>query len=985
MKMAPATFKTKPLLPSVWIEKIRILPTSKITKHQEVEITLSLQDTRGARRLNSRSYMVFVALAHNKGPLTKMVKYPDLVKDLIRSPNKAIGGSIIKRYLKVPNSRIEKMPVARAPGTVVSKKSLTFTHKCLLKELGDLYIYAVTYLTDAKSKSKTGVNRKIKAMKISPPVVETIMIDGKAPLTAAIYTLKKSAPGIGTKGDVWSSNVKYKDGSGLIGVGAYNDVELDVHHVSNQKVQDLRFVNDIKKLPFNTAQEKIKQSSPRLRKELATTKKIVTLPGPVSNCNFSRSKTNELKLSFSVDYDRLAKTQTKLGHFIQNKESLAGCFKVEDIRVYRTLVGENNVKPTSLTAGKISVYGGSIRAPGATEILIASLKGKGLKAIAVRNMTSGVMNFVATDSDMVHYKSGTYEYKIYIDMVDSTVSAVSDIRKKMSKFLADYNKFLAAADSMGEKGFDIKGRLKRKKKQILELQKQWKRLINGYMTSIEFLFGTAAFGEHSSVMWRKNLISMANPGDGDINSMRKVSELVSDFNTNLEKMFMRATTPTSATKFNIRSKMGSQNASKRKVQYEHVFPSKYVRAATPDEGTDYLDDTVTVNHATSLTTMGYKAYEKRMVDELRKFQVPRPNDPGINKFGFMTPKRLFANGSVVETTSVAMEEERGNGILAATLSADTKSRPYTPSNKSPQVYDTEIDIILGSADISMVPKTQPLTALLKNEKKIKLEALSSDLYLADMSSFNKDNIGGVSAISGSMEPRLRTVNSRKQKMRRSRLTRHLVAGKAMNYRRKSKIMPKHLSRSAARGSLAAESIVQAPDSVQLNSSFGNAVNFNAIAKIEYFDGYEIINGVTNLNAPKWRILTEPLFKQFQQEKSRVLCRTVLLNKALEMPNQYKLPEYDSLFVLGDGEVPPTTSKSANWKTQIKSTYNRMKSDMKSTPLNIGDEKSSVDQTYTCVPLDIQNMVPEPARRKSPARPKPTRQKRSRAKKKGGKY
>jgi len=964
-------------LPSLFIEKIKILPTDFEAEVQKVEVTLSVQTTQWPSALISGRYMIFVAFAHSAGPLHKMCAYESWTKDLIRNPK--LEGGIVKNYLKVDQSykNLEGVPInTRSPRRTLYKKEVKLVYECPLKGLKNLFVYATPYAIDPQSISQSGVDRKIKAMKIGAPAVDEIMRNGQSSLLSTVYTLQQAAKGYGKKGEIWAGPVNHYRGSYFAShpnkpwSWSQPHPPLQSRQLSNQKILDLRFLNDVKKLSFSNIPSKIEALSRRQRKDFEKTRKVLNAPAHISDTLYSRTSDNELKIFFSINYDRLARDNTKLGSFIQNKDSLASCFKIENIRVFRTRIDPVNTQPNELTPGKISICGNNIQL--SSEKFIGSLKNGVVKPVTFRGANGKVANLVVTDSDMADKSTGTYEYKVYVDLIDTSVSAIARIAKVLPKFLARYNQFLAAADAVGESGFNIKARLKRDQKFLLELQKEWKRLINAYMTAIEFVYGASAYGGFGSLMWRKNLITMVNPGNGDIQSMRMVGELVNNFNTNLQRLFKTTTTPTNGNKFNVSSKITSENSTRRKIMIEHVFASNYTCSAGRDEGTDYLDDARTVNNVGNFTNISFSQYEARVSDELAKFTVPEPNAPGVNKFGFFSPRSLKTGGGIVDTSLKFLPQASGNGVLRGALSPNIRGVARVSPKNTEEVYDEEVGDILGSADVSMVENTKPLIEILADPKPISTKTVRTSNYIFN-ASFNKDVVSSVAAKEGSQQFKIKRIRSRRSRLRKSRISRRLVSSRAFNFKR----FPRPIYGSAGLGSLAAAADNQDPSSTQNNSSFGKSINFNSLVEIQYFDGYVKTGGTINLNAPVWRTLNQTQFNKFKQQKATVLCRMLMVTKAFKVPSHYKLPEYDSLFVLGD-QAPEAASINyvgGGYDEIIKSLYKRMKEEMKKTALNIEDPISLVDPAYTQIPspLNVRLLPPPPP---APARHKPGRQKKS---------
>lgn len=965
MKVAIGSFVRKgeaSNLPDVFIEKVKILPTNFETGKQPVEVVLSLQTTLDSATLYTVPYMVFVGFAKDNKTIKKMMRSENLVKSIIRTPRRPLG-SLVKRYLNPPVWSEDNKPVivplgSRADGIgPLAKLSLTLTEEFDIEELDNLNVYATAYARDLQATSKSGVERKIIAMKMSPPACEVIMRHGQTPLTTMAYVLEEDVEGYGLRGEVWGGPMHAHKGTVMAGAhhSETKHPTLKMREVSNQKIQDLRFMNDIAKLQFTASKNKSQVVSRRQRRDLEVAAKVVKTPSTVSDCTYSRTMDNKLKISFAIDYDRMVKENTRLGYFIRNSQALQSCFQIENIRIYRRRVYPN-LQPNELTPGKINICGSNVAL--SPEKLIGSLKAGTIQAVNFAGTVGGVRNFVATDESMSHEHRGDFEYKVCIDIVDSTITAASRTSADLVRELSEYNKFLAAADSMGAKGFNIKERIKRDKKFLKAMNKEWQSLINTYMTAVTFFFGTSAFGQMGSLAWRKNLIAMANPLNGDIRAMRRVSELVAQFNDNLKMLFAPATTPTSATAFSLQSRISSQSSTKRKVLLEHVFRSNYERRTSAATGTDYLDYTLITRNDATYTSMTYDTFLKRINNEMDKYKVPRPNDPGINKFGFLSPARLFSGGSVVDTSTAKLAQKVANGILNASLAPDLNADAFVPSNTSEKVYNEEINSILGFSDIAMTPNTKPLSELVTTPKPTQAFTIGAGFFLNPGpagTSFIKNDNASSTRISGSNLNTMRMQAAPAMRMNSSLAAAFFVNRAASGFRAAPAFNPMP----NLKGSLAAEAAAQEPDNTELNSSFGNSVNFNSIVEVQYLDGYVVTNGVINLNAPIWRTLTKSVYEKNRQEKIVLLCRILATTPSMKMENLYALPEYDSLFLLGEpaGTSPSSMGTPESWRTLLAGIQNELKTDMKNVALNIEDNLGNIDGAYIGMPVMIKEAHP----------------------------
>jgi hypothetical protein len=387
---------------------------------------------------------------------------------------------------------------------------------------------------------------------------------------------------------------------------------------------------------------------------------------------------------------------------------------------------------------------------------------------------------------------------------------------------------------------------------------------------------------------------------------------------------------------------------------EHVFRSNYSRTTSAATGTDYLDNTLSQPSENSYTNMTHDAFLKRVNNELEKYSVPRPNDPGINKFGFLSPARLFSGGSVVETSTAQLVQDIGNGILNASLAPDPNSDASVPDNSSDKIYTQQINSILGFSDIAMVPNTTPLADIVSSPEPVNKFTIGSSFFLAGGTigtSFNKDSPDSKTAASGSNMQTMTVAFPRTMQIGSSLAASFFVNRRASGFRATPQFAPSP----NMEGSIAAEAATQMPSNTESNSAFGNSVNFNSIVEIQYFDGYTVTNGVVNLNAPIWRTMTKDAYEKSRQQNSAMLCRTLLTTKSLQMENLYALPEYDSLFILGNvNNTDPSSITNSSWKSIYESILKQMKVETKNVALNIGGPLAAIDGAYIKSPVMINH-------------------------------
>ena len=233
---APTSVRT---IPRVFIEGVKILPTNFESDLQKIEITLSLQqrlplvhDSISSNWLSeagmlSGKYMVFAGICNMRGYAKALFNHPNTAKYTIRN-SELNKHRVKKHYLKINRSAVDLSGKADRNGGKVWKKSLTFTYEGRIKDVRNSYIYATAYAIDPQATNKSGVDRSINAMKISSPVVETLLREDRSPLYSYSYVLKENIPALGKRGEIWAGPVHYSRWrpKGLFGCSTRGGLEL---------------------------------------------------------------------------------------------------------------------------------------------------------------------------------------------------------------------------------------------------------------------------------------------------------------------------------------------------------------------------------------------------------------------------------------------------------------------------------------------------------------------------------------------------------------------------------------------------------------------------------------------------------------------------------------------------------------------------------------------------------------------------------------
>jgi len=258
--------------------------------------------------------------------------------------------------------------------------------------------------------------------------------------------------------------------------------------------------------------------------------------------------------------------------------------------------------------------------------------------------------------------------------------------------------------------------------------------------------------------------------------------------------------------------------------------------------------------------------------------------------------------------------------------------------------------LLNYSDVSIIPLKRSIGKLLEIPRvKIVKADLDSTSYFSNNSPFNKDIEDKKTAISGSSELNIKTDRSREAEILKSDVAKTMTDSLSIGFKR-SKVV---IGDDDTAPSLAAQALKADSTLVIENNNFENAMNYNSIAKIQYFDGFKSKNGKININEPRWKILNKGKIDKLKSNGDRVLCRTVLINNMVDIPNKYTLPEYDCLFVLGDKPPAEKNINPPTYKSLLETSLKSVKKQAKDVALNIeSGPAASVDVSYAISPLPI---------------------------------
>jgi hypothetical protein len=905
-------------------------------------------------------YRVMLILSHNDSLIHRFRKHPATAKHAILDDSDE-SDTYMKIYLPGDESgEVSAFPDVmslgpKSPGALVQKRVRVDLPKLPQDLWPNLYLYAIAYRTNPQDETPSGISQKLRTIHIGMPLAETLYMANRPSTAAVVYTLAESVAGYGVRGDAWYGPV-HRHSRGLMAGEAHHDGPhpyVAITAVSNQKTQDKSFMKEQGRL-FLHLSNAARSLNRRITQNIEVARNL-TGPGSngISDIHFTRTVQGVLKGVFSINYKQFVQANTKLNFLFTNKKALNSCFEVENLRLFRTRV-HSNVASNKLTPGILNICGAGKQG---TPKLVATLQNNTINGLNYQNKAVEVTTYVGTDVEMAGIEGGVYEYTLYIDGVDNSVAAVNHVLGLLKGALTAYDGWLSKS-FYGQNGALSEDASRRIRSQSTFLQQDgaWTNLIDTYLSAVMFIFGAEAFQGYSLTSWRKNLLAMCNPRNGDLDSMGEVGELVRSFYTSLSHAANPPTMGANSNQFSVRSHMGTTSPASRRISVENVFPSPYDHRYEPTTGFDFLDDRLT-QASPDLTGLSYTNYNLRMGNEVGKFNI-QPG--GSNVAGFLTPARIRTPTNIIDTSNLAVGLNNTIDLFAA------KKRPQTPKLSFHTSTAIGGDGNLGSqADVQELLSigglsAQPLKLDIQTIRDLptptsaqaaELNLVPSSDFLSSGSHFSSDDAERLANISGSAEQILHYssehINERSVGMLNSGLVMTLVNSQIANFSQ----TPGAVSVAGIAGSLAARALTRNPLLIQENNAASIAINLNSIRQVQYFQGFETNpSGDSLIDRPRWSILTLEALELARNSGAPLLCRIQETPDVTSGGNSLALGEYDNLFILGDATSTSISRSYTPYVVYYKLLMNSLQTTAKQIALNISTPMSNVKPFLIRVPL-----------------------------------
>jgi len=955
MQVAPGIFKHG--LPNVIVDQVIF---DSIPEKGVNDVKIDFLYRIPSTWTKTTPYRVMVIMTDDDSIIQKFMQHESYAKHCILDDTKQTS-DFMKVYLLGDESggvksfdEITLLDPKLATG--IAQKKITFRPAPLDQGLWpNLYIYAVAYAVNPQDITNSGVSTKIKSIKLGTPAVETIYVSNRASPVGIVYTLQETVAGYGKEGEIWDGPVHIHQGTTMAGSrhdATEHHPPLKINTVSNQKLQDKSFMRQQDRL-LSGLTKQMQTLNSRITKDFEVARNIVKKGNNgVSDAHYSRTTGNVLKVLFSINYKHFVQANTKMNFLFTNKEALNSCFKVENIRVFRTRI-RMNISSNSLTPGKLNICGvKQLESPK----LVSSITDRTVSTINFANQAPGVTTYVATDIEMSSKDMGVYEYSLHMDAVDNSAHALHTFMKGLNIRLIAYISWLKRA--FYEKGFGGKHAVSQRvqmQSKFLQQDKAWKELIDYYLSCVTFIFGHDAFGQQSIDEWRKNLLAMANPINGNTESMHEVAELVSRFYSSINAMINPSTLGKSNQKFSVRSKINSMAPNAQRISFHMVFPNVYQNKSDAQTGFDYLDETL-VQQGPALSGLSFAAFNTRINNEIGKFGVSAPNSQQVNKPGYLTPARIKTPTNIIETNTFQVGIDNITDLLHAKKKPQTPALSFQVTNSPLASPSEETTGLLRLSGISIQPLKEDIT-LTRNlstptlSMATDLQLTDSSKYLSTGSAFASEDTYKSAQTSGSTEQNIQYAfplcSATKAAIQESALAKSLINSQVASFTQK--VAVKNIIGIA--GSLAAKKISDNPFIVQENNLATSTISLNSVQQVQYFQGFATNpEGDILLDQPLWNIMTKEIYNQAQSNNSLLLCRLQPTTNVTNGGNSLDLEGYDNLFMIGSLPTAPGRRAHLPYRGYFRQVESVLHRTTKNVTSNIDTPLANVAPSQITLPL-----------------------------------
>jgi len=822
--MSISVFPYRKPLPLVDIQKIYLRENVNGEHEIDLHISHDLADRRKSVHVEN-----FIYFTDKKTEVDKALTNPELLMRWIRQDNSKFAN--IKKYHLYLKEKDFKFKTYRNEQrgkkiyNYVCKKSFT------IEKTETLYVLVAAY---RKYKNRIQLGHVAK---------ETIIQNGHVALRSNLYKIKKAAPGSGFSGELWTGGV-HMHGKTLMAGNVHTEKAhstLSAEPVKNFKVIDLRFLNTVRRLNFDSLQPKNGR---------------VPVFSPVT---LSRNDEGNIHGMFSLDFGRYAQQNTKFGGMMKNMSSQTACVRLDDIRIYSRRVN-NGGEGNELTPG--TPVHCAARSTTKFEKVGSLNDGVQMVDFSLLAGAGDVLNISFVDRERKDNMAGHIEYKVEVLASDLSEEALIFMRDNLLNLLT-------AAPRAGLTG--------------------WKTLINTYLSYVSFLFGAEPFSRFALSIWKKNFSALVSPLSGDKRNRLLVIEIIEEFTGKLSGL-LKVGSAISSRPFDVNSKIYNSKKN-QEIRTTHTFQKKYHIKDRKKVGISYLDSLLK-NKNSFIPTISFQDMRSRFESEVSKYVVNNPNAIGVNKFGYLSPDyiQLGDDTSIIPTTNLHLDQNEFLGLLRNKF----LYREHIALEEQKSAA-TDKEEILNSVGIGVTRTKVELKKVLEDKKFVTPAVVDSKYYLSPTSDFVRDDGYRTMAISGSTESILRRTKTQENSTFNSHIIDSLVDKTISGFEENTLVVNKN----NLQGALSLTKYEENSSITQELNAVSNIINFGSNVKVEYLTSYDLTIGVKQ---QKWRLLSSQLYEKLLRGNVTLLCRLVPVQESLNFRNLIDLEPMGSLFVLGSPVV-----------------------------------------------------------------------------------
>jgi len=894
-------------IPTPLVKTVDLLAFAGGADKIRINIVLSLQL---AKIEEASPFGLFVAFVNDLQTLNELKNNERTLRyEIANKVTPSTKHAMLKRYIGVEDFVTDgkiKHILNNDDGTGVVVKDIPIGLGFYPKEDQNLWIYCVAYeMANDQDNVKVVGSGENKKFSISDPVIEPIMLNGVVPVTTYLYWLAESDKNFGKKGEVWVGPVHRRGRRYVAGKESWTrrGPTLKRTKVSNQKIKDLRLLEHLEELDIDNFVVNMRNIS---KKNFRNYERIKQSLGKryFGQRRYSRSSTGDFKILFSMDYDAFINDNCKFAGLFINKESLKSCYGINEVVVFRERVnfeaaGSNLTD--DIVVKRDDMFQWSPK-------MIGSLAKGNIKVLDIDDDT--FLDILINDVSMKDEGPNKYQYTVNFEFVDKSARVLTKIVRRLQRDFAEFESFMSKFEGLGKKNFDVEEYLRVNAK-VIKSDDSWLKLINEFLASIWFIFGSSGFGDQNPITWKKNLTTMVNPMSATEQTLGEFTETIKDYIADLQRIVEEAVVGQSDKKFNVRSGISRGNNLVRKIKLTYE-PAVVIKSAANGIGFDYLGiDRFVEESDTGLSRLSFDELNGRMFNEMNKYQVQNPNALSINKYGFLSPQRIHTPYEIQDTFADHLELADGLVILDSNLNPGMNEFTSEGPVGEEAIKVSLMTTLLGSAAITLEPLPSDLTSFIEGRKDPEEDELDSDSddYF-DSTTFSVSGEYLENQASGSSQVAFARLQAQERKIKalESDLAERLVDGVAQKF-----IPPRIRRTQNIRGSLALAKINEDRDAFKDLNSFERDINYNSIVRIQVLDGYR--DG--NIRRTRWRTLTQNHLNELKEEGKSVICRLKRCPSVTSPGNLYRLGRFNYLFVLGDHPA----SQDEIIKTSYKKRYN----------------------------------------------------------------